>query len=276
LSLLVDRQSSQVSFIVSTEGGVNIEEVAEETPEKITTVSIDPNTGVTDDDIDNLSSALNLDGDLKSQGSDLFRSLYAAFVESDMSLLEINPLVITAENNIICLDAKVNFDSNALFRHPEYQELIDPLEEDEAELKASAFGLSYIKLDGNIGCLVNGAGLAMATMDIIKLYGAEPANFLDVGGAATKELVTEAFKIILSDKNVEGILVNIFGGIMRCDVVAEGIISAANEVNISVPLVVRLEGTNVDLGKKIIEESDLSIISASDLDDASKKITEAI
>ena len=276
LSLLVDRQSSQVSFIVSTEGGVNIEEVAEETPEKITTVSIDPNAGVTDDDIDNLSSALNLDGDLKSQGSDLFRSLYAAFVESDMSLLEINPLVITAENNIICLDAKVNFDSNALFRHPEYQELIDPSEEDEAELKASAFGFSYIKLDGNIGCLVNGAGLAMATMDIIKLYGAEPANFLDVGGAATKELVTEAFKIILSDKNVEGILVNIFGGIMRCDVVAEGIISAANEVNVSVPLVVRLEGTNVELGKKIIEESDLSIISASDLDDASKKITEAI
>ena len=276
LSLLVDRQSSQVSFIVSTEGGVNIEEVAEETPEKITTVSIDPDAGVTDDDVENLSSALNLDGDLKAQGSDLFRSLYTAFVESDMSLLEINPLVITGENNIICLDAKVNFDSNALFRHPEYQELIDPSEEDEAELKASEFGLSYIKLDGNIGCLVNGAGLAMATMDIIKLYGAEPANFLDVGGAATKELVTEAFKIILSDKNVEGILVNIFGGIMRCDVVAEGIISAANEVNISVPLVVRLEGTNVDLGKKIIEDSDLSIISASDLDDASKKITEAI
>ena len=276
LSLLVDRQSSQVSFIVSTEGGVNIEEVAEETPEKITTVSIDPDAGVTDDDVENLSSALNSDGDLKAQGSDLFRSLYTAFVESDMSLLEINPLVITGENNIICLDAKVNFDSNALFRHPEYQELIDPSEEDEAELKASEFGLSYIKLDGNIGCLVNGAGLAMATMDIIKLYGAEPANFLDVGGAATKELVTEAFKIILSDKNVEGILVNIFGGIMRCDVVAEGIISAANEVNISVPLVVRLEGTNVDLGKKIIEDSDLSIISASDLDDASKKITEAI
>jgi len=276
LSLLVDRQSSQVSFIVSTEGGVNIEEVAEETPEKITTVSIDPDAGVTDGDVENLSSALNLDGDLKAQGSVLFRSLYTAFVESDMSLLEINPLVITGENNIICLDAKVNFDSNALFRHPEYQELIDPSEEDEAELKASEFGLSYIKLDGNIGCLVNGAGLAMATMDIIKLYGAEPANFLDVGGAATKELVTEAFKIILSDKNVEGILVNIFGGIMRCDVVAEGIISAANEVNISVPLVVRLEGTNVDLGKKIIEDSDLSIISASDLDDASKKITEAI
>ena len=276
LSLLVDRQSSQVSFIVSTEGGVNIEEVAEETPEKITTVSIDPLDGVTSKDIDTLSLALNLDGDLKSQASSLFKNLYKAFVETDMSLLEINPLVITKENNIVCLDAKVNFDSNALFRHPEYQDLLDPSEEDAAELKASEFGLSYIKLDGNIGCLVNGAGLAMATMDIIKLYGAEPANFLDVGGAATKDLVTEAFKIILSDDSVEGILVNIFGGIMRCDVVAEGIISAANEVNISVPLVVRLEGTNVELGKRIIEESDLSIISASDLDDAAKKITEAI
>ena len=276
LSLLVDRQSSQVSFIVSTEGGVNIEEVAEETPEKITTVSIDPLDGVTSQDIDTLSLALNLDGALKSQASSLFKNLYSAFVETDMSLLEINPLVITKENNIICLDAKVNFDSNALFRHPEYQDLLDPSEEDAAELKASEFGLSYIKLDGNIGCLVNGAGLAMATMDIIKLYGAEPANFLDVGGAATKDLVTEAFKIILSDDSVEGILVNIFGGIMRCDVVAEGIISAANEVNISVPLVVRLEGTNVELGKKIIQESDLSIISASDLDDAAKKITEAI
>ena len=276
LSLLVDRQSSQVSFIVSTEGGVNIEEVAEETPEKITTVSIDPLDGVTSQDIDTLSLALNIDGDLKSQASSLFKNLYKAFVETDMSLLEINPLVITKENNIVCLDAKVNFDSNALFRHPEYQDLLDPSEEDAAELKASEFGLSYIKLDGNIGCLVNGAGLAMATMDIIKLYGAEPANFLDVGGAATKDLVTEAFKIILSDDSVEGILVNIFGGIMRCDVVAEGLISAANEVNISVPLVVRLEGTNVELGKKIIEESDLSIISASDLDDAAKKITEAI
>ena len=276
LSLLVDRQSSQVSFIVSTEGGVNIEEVAEETPEKITTVSIDPSDGVTSQDIDNLSLALNLDNDLKSQASSLFKNLYSTFVETDMSLLEINPLVLTKENNIICLDAKVNFDDNALFRHPEYQDLLDPSEEDAAELRASEFGLSYIKLDGNIGCLVNGAGLAMATMDIIKLYGSEPANFLDVGGAATQDLVTEAFKIILSDDSVEGILVNIFGGIMRCDVVAEGIIEAANEVNISVPLVVRLEGTNVELGKKIIEESDLSIISASDLDDAAKKITEAI
>jgi len=276
LSILVDRQTSKVSFIVSTEGGVNIEEVAEKTPDKITTVPIDPGTGVTDEDVNTLSQALKLNENLYDQAFDLFKNLYNAFTETDMSLLEINPLVYTDDNNIICLDAKVNFDDNALFRHPDLKELIDPFEEDESELKASELGFSYIKLDGNIGCLVNGAGLAMATMDIIKLYGAEPANFLDVGGSATKDLVTEAFKIILSDKNVEGILVNIFGGIMRCDVVAEGIIGAAKEVNISVPLVVRLEGTNVDLGKKIIEDSDLSIISASDLDDAAKKITEAI
>ena len=276
LSILVDRQTSKVSFIVSTEGGVNIEEVAEKTPDKITTVPIDPGTGVTDEDVNTLSQALKLNENLYDQAFDLFKNLYNAFTETDMSLLEINPLVYTDDNNIICLDAKVNFDDNALFRHPDLKELIDPFEEDESELKASELGFSYIKLDGNIGCLVNGAGLAMATMDIIKLYGAEPANFLDVGGSATKDLVTEAFKIILSDKNVEGILVNIFGGIMRCDVVAEGIIGAAKEVNISVPLVVRLEGTNVDLGKKIIEDSDLSIISASDLDDAAIKITEAI
>jgi len=276
LSILVDRKTSQVSFIVSTEGGVNIEEVAEETPNKITTVAIDPDDGVTEEDINTLCTSLCLSDNLKEQGSNLFRNLYEAFTKSDMSLLEINPLVLTKENQLLCLDAKVNFDDNALFRHTEFQNLIDPSEEDESELKATEFGLSYIKLDGNIGCLVNGAGLAMATMDIIKLYGAEPANFLDVGGSATKELVTEAFKIILSDENVEGILVNIFGGIMRCDVVAEGIIGAAKEVNISVPLVVRLEGTNVDLGKKIIEDSDISIISASDLDDAAKKITEAI
>ncbi len=276
LSILVDRKTSQVSFIVSTEGGVNIEEVAEETPEKITTVAIDSEDGVTEDNINILSDSLCLPDNLKEQGANLFKNLYKAFTESDMSLLEINPLVLTKEDQILCLDAKVNFDDNALFRHTELQNLIDPSEEDESELKASEFGLSYIKLDGNIGCLVNGAGLAMATMDIIKMYGAEPANFLDVGGSATKELVTEAFKIILSDENVEGILVNIFGGIMRCDVVAEGIIGAAKEVNISVPLVVRLEGTNVDLGKKIIEDSDISIISASDLDDAAKKITEAI
>ena len=276
LSILVDRKTSQVSFIVSTEGGVNIEEVAEETPDKITTVAIDPDDGVTEEDINTLCTSLCLSDNLKEQGSDVFRNLYEAFTKSDMSLLEINPLVLTKENQLLCLDAKVNFDDNALFRHTEFQNLIDPSEEDESELKATEFGLSYIKLDGNIGCLVNGAGLAMATMDIIKLYGAEPANFLDVGGSATKELVTEAFKIILSDESVEGILVNIFGGIMRCDVVAEGIICAAKEVNISVPLVVRLEGTNVELGKKIIEDSDISIISASDLDDAAKKITEAI
>ena len=276
LSILVDRKTSQVSFIVSTEGGVNIEEVAEETPDKITTVAIDPDDGVTEENINTLCTSLCLSDNLKEQGSDVFRNLYEAFTKSDMSLLEINPLVLTKENQILCLDAKVNFDDNALFRHTEFQNLIDPSEEDESELKATEFGLSYIKLDGNIGCLVNGAGLAMATMDIIKLYGAEPANFLDVGGSATKELVTEAFKIILSDESVEGILVNIFGGIMRCDVVAEGIICAAKEVNISVPLVVRLEGTNVELGKKIIEDSDISIISASDLDDAAKKITEAI
>ncbi len=276
LSILVDRKTSQVSFIVSTEGGVNIEEVAEETPDKITTVAIDPDDGVTEENINTLCSSLCLSDNLKEQGSNLFSNLYEAFTKSDMSLLEINPLVLTKENQLLCLDAKVNFDDNAIFRHTEFQNLIDPSEEDESELKATEFGLSYIKLDGNIGCLVNGAGLAMATMDIIKLYGAEPANFLDVGGSATKELVTEAFKIILSDENVEGILVNIFGGIMRCDVVAEGIIGAAKEVNISVPLVVRLEGTNVDLGKKIIEDSDISIISASDLDDAAKKITKAI
>ena len=276
LSILVDRKTSQVSFIVSTEGGVNIEEVAEETPDKITTVAIDPDDGVTEENINTLCASLCLSDNLKEQGSNLFKNLYEAFTKSDMSLLEINPLVLTKEDQLLCLDAKVNFDDFALFRHTEFQNLIDPSEEDESELKATEFGLSYIKLDGNIGCLVNGAGLAMATMDIIKLYGAEPANFLDVGGSATKELVTEAFKIILSDENVEGILVNIFGGIMRCDVVAEGIIGAAKEVNISVPLVVRLEGTNVDLGKKIIEDSDISIISASDLDDAAKKITEAI
>ena len=276
LSILVDRKTSQVSFIVSTEGGVNIEEVAEETPDKITTVAIDPDNGVTEENINTLCTSLCLSDNLKEQGSDVFRNLYEAFTESDMSLLEINPLVLTKENQLLCLDAKVNFDDNALFRHTEFQNLIDPSEEDESELKATEFGLSYIKLDGNIGCLVNGAGLAMATMDIIKLYGAEPAYFLDVGGSATKELATEAFKIILSDEIVEGILVNFFGGIMRCDVVAEGIICAAKEVNISVPLVVRLEGTNVELGKKIIEDSDISIISASDLDDAAKKITEAI
>ena len=276
LSMVVDRQTSKISFIASTEGGVDIEEVAEKTPEKIITVNIEPSAGVTNKETNLICKSLGLEGDLANQTEDLCNNLYSAFIESDMSLLEINPLVITSDRKIICLDAKVNFDDNALFRHPNFRELLDPHEEDPSELKASELDLSYIKLDGNIGCLVNGAGLAMATMDIIKLYGEEPANFLDIGGSATKEKVTEAFKIILSDENVKGILVNIFGGIMRCDVVAEGIVNAAREINISVPLVVRLEGTNVEIGKKIIEDSGLTIISGSDLDDAAKKITEAI
>ena len=276
ISMVVDRQTSKISFIASTEGGVDIEEVAEKTPEKIVAVNIEPSEGVTNKETNLICKSLGLEGDLANQVEDLCNNLYSAFLESDMSLLEINPLVITSDRKIICLDAKVNFDDNALFRHPNFRELLDPHEEDPSELKASEFDLSYIKLDGNIGCLVNGAGLAMATMDIIKLYGEEPANFLDVGGSATKEKVTEAFKIILSDENVKGILVNIFGGIMRCDVVAEGIVNAAREINISVPLVVRLEGTNAEKGKKIIEDSGLTIISGSDLDDAAKKITEAI
>ena len=276
LSIVVDRANSRVNFIASTEGGMDIEEVAESTPEKILTVDINPSVGIDEKDVMSISKALGLGDDLMLKSGALLKNLYKAFVETDMSLLEINPLVLTGDNELVCLDAKVNFDDNALFRHPDIEELRDPDEEDPAELAANAIGLTYIKLDGNIGCLVNGAGLAMATMDIIKLYGEEPANFLDVGGSATKDKVTEAFKIILSDKNVKGILVNIFGGIMRCDVVAEGVLDAAREINISVPLVVRLEGTNVDEGKRIIEESDLTVISGSDLDDAAQKITKAI
>ncbi len=276
LSIVVDRANSRVNFIASTEGGMDIEEVAENSPEKILTVDINPSVGIDEKDVISISKALGLDDDLLSKSGSLLKNLYNAFVETDMSLLEINPLVLTGDKELICLDAKVNFDDNALFRHPEIEDLRDPDEEDPAELAANEIGLTYIKLDGNIGCLVNGAGLAMATMDIIKLYGEEPANFLDVGGSATKDKVTEAFKIILSDKNVKGILVNIFGGIMRCDVVAEGVLDAAREINISVPLVVRLEGTNVDEGKRIIEESDLTVISGSDLDDAAQKITKAI
>ncbi|MDC1092330.1 ADP-forming succinate--CoA ligase subunit beta [Hyphomicrobiales bacterium] len=276
LSIVVDRANSRVNFIASTEGGMDIEEVAENSPEKILTVDINPSIGIDEKDVISISKALGLDDDLFSKSGSLLKNLYNAFVETDMSLLEINPLVLTGDKELICLDAKVNFDDNALFRHPEIEDLRDPDEEDPAELAANEIGLTYIKLDGNIGCLVNGAGLAMATMDIIKLYGEEPANFLDVGGSATKDKVTEAFKIILSDKNVKGILVNIFGGIMRCDVVAEGVLDAAREINISVPLVVRLEGTNVDEGKRIIEESDLTVISGSDLDDAAQKITKAI
>ena len=276
LSIVVDRSNSRVNFIASTEGGMDIEEVAAETPEKIITIDVDPSKGLDEKDILTISKALGLEESLYAKSANLLKNLYSAFTETDMSLLEINPLVLTGDNDLICLDAKVNFDGNALFRHPDIEDLRDPDEEDPAELAANKIGLTYIKLDGNIGCLVNGAGLAMATMDIIKLYGEEPANFLDVGGSATKDKVTEAFKIILSDKKVKGILVNIFGGIMRCDVVAEGILDAAREINISVPLVVRLEGTKVDEGKKIIEESDLEVISSSDLDDAAQKITKAI
>ena len=276
LSIVVDRANSRVNFIASTEGGMDIEEVAAETPEKIITVDVNPSSGLEEQDIISISKALGLGESLYAKSADLLKNLYKAFTETDMSLLEINPLVLTGEDDLICLDAKVNFDGNALFRHPDVEELRDPDEEDPAELAANKIGLTYIKLDGNIGCLVNGAGLAMATMDIIKLYGEEPANFLDVGGSATKDKVTEAFKIILSDKNVKGILVNIFGGIMRCDVVAEGVLDAAREINISVPLVVRLEGTNVEEGKRIIEESELEVISGSDLDDAAQKITKAI
>ena len=276
LSIVVDRANSRVNFIASTEGGMDIEEVAENSPEKILTVDINPSVGIDERDVISISKALGLDDDLLGKSASLLKNLYNAFVETDMSLLEINPLVLTGDRELVCLDAKVNFDDNALFRHPDIEELRDPDEEDPAELAANAIGLTYIKLDGNIGCLVNGAGLAMATMDIIKLYGEEPANFLDVGGSATKDKVTEAFKIILSDKNVKGILVNIFGGIMRCDVVAEGVLYAAREINRSVPLFVRLEGTNVDEGKRIIEESDLTVISGSDLDDAAQKITKAI
>lgn len=276
LSALVDRATSRVSFIASTEGGMDIEEVAEATPEKILTVSVDPASGISGHHGREIAYALGLEGDQVKQATKLITNLYNCFVETDMSLLEINPLVVTGSGDLICLDAKVNFDSNALYRHSDLVELRDLAEEDPAEVKASEFDLSYIKLDGTIGCMVNGAGLAMATMDIIKLYGAEPANFLDVGGGATKEKVTEAFKIIMSDDNVEGILVNIFGGIMRCDIIAEGVIAAASELALSVPLVVRLEGTNVEQGKEIMAASGLAIIPADNLEDAAEKIVAAV
>lgn len=276
LSLLVDRSSSRIAFIVSSEGGMDIEEVAAHTPEKIITVSINPDAGVTSADTDKMAAALSLKGDQKKQFHELALKLYKVFNETDASQIEINPLVLTAEGNIIVLDAKYGFDDNALFRHKDIEALRDESEEDPAETKAKKFELSYVKMDGSIGCMVNGAGLAMATMDIIKLKGGEPANFLDVGGGATKERVTEAFKIILSDPNVKGILVNIFGGIMRCDVIAEGVIAAAKEVSLSVPLVVRLEGTNVELGKKIISESSLDVIPADDLEDAATKVVAAV
>lgn len=276
LSLLVDRDTSQVAFVASTEGGMDIEAVAAETPEKIITFSVDPAIGFMPLHGRKLAKALALKGDQAKQAGKVGAALYKAFTEKDMSLLEINPLVVTKNGELRCLDAKVGFDSNALYRHPDIMELRDLEEEDPAEVEASKYDLSYVKLDGNIGCMVNGAGLAMATMDIIKLYGAEPANFLDVGGGASKEKVTGAFKIILSDPNVEGILVNIFGGIMRCDIIAEGVVAAAREMDIKVPLVVRLEGTNVEKGKQILSESGLAIIPADDLADAAEKIVKAV
>ena len=272
LSALVDRATSRVAFIASTEGGMDIEEVAAKTPEKILTMTIDPATGVSGFHGRKIAFALGLKGDLVKQCVKLIATLYKLVLEKDASLLEINPLVVTKAGALICLDAKMNFDDNALYRHPDIADLRDISEEDPAEVAASKFDLNYIKLDGAIGCMVNGAGLAMATMDIINLYGSSPANFLDVGGGATREQVMNAFRIILSDDNVQGILVNIFGGIMRCDIIAEGIVGAANEMDISVPLVVRLEGTNVDLGKKILSDSGLAIVSADNLDDAAQKI----
>ncbi|EEE35827.1 succinyl-CoA synthetase beta chain [Rhodobacteraceae bacterium KLH11] len=276
LSLLVNRETGMTSFVASTEGGMDIETVAEETPDLIHTVDITPSQGCTDQDAAKLADALKLDGTAKTQAVELFKNLYTAFAEKDMSLLEINPLIVTESNDMQVLDAKVSFDNNALFRHSDVQELRDLTEEDEKEIQASKYDLSYIALDGEIGCMVNGAGLAMATMDIIKLYGGEPANFLDVGGGATTEKVTEAFKIITADPNVKGILVNIFGGIMRCDVIAEGVVEAVKQVGLPVPLVVRLEGTKVNEGKKIINESGLNVIAADDLDDAAQKIVKAV
>jgi succinyl-CoA synthetase beta subunit len=276
LSILVDRENSRIAFIVSTEGGMDIEAVAHDTPEKIATIHVDPAAGYQPYVGRRIAAALKLEGDLVKQCVKMMGQLYKAFTDKDMSLLEINPLVVTKDNQLVCLDAKVNFDSNALYRHPEIVELRDLSEEDPKEIEASKYDLSYVALDGTIGCMVNGAGLAMSTMDIIKLYGEEPANFLDVGGGATKEKVTAAFKIITADPKVKGILVNIFGGIMKCDVIAEGVIAAVKEVGLKVPLVVRLEGTNVELGKDIINKSGLNVISANDLDDAAKKIVKAV
>jgi succinyl-CoA synthetase beta subunit len=276
LSALVDRATSRISFIASTEGGMDIEKVAHDTPDKIVTLSIDPASGYSPFHGRKIAAALKLAGDQIDQCVQLIGQLYAAFVEKDMSLLEINPLVVTKAGKLLCLDAKINFEDNALFRHKDVQALRDVEEEDPAEVEASKYDLNYVKLDGQIGCMVNGAGLAMATMDIIKLYGLEPANFLDVGGSASKEKVTAAFKIILSDPNVKGILINIFGGIMRCDIIAEGVVAAAKETAIKVPLVVRLEGTNVDQGKQILAQSGLKIVPADNLADAAKKITDEV
>ena len=276
LSCLVDRASSKIAFISSDQGGMDIEEVASSNPEKIITTKVDIAEEISDADCESVIKIFDLKSDAKDQAISLIKSIYKMFISTDANMVEVNPLILTKEGKIVCLDAKVNFDSNALFRHPEIQELRDLNEEDPTEIEASKHDLAYIKLDGSIGCMVNGAGLAMATMDIIKLYGKEPANFLDVGGGASKEKVSAAFKIILSDKNVKGILINIFGGIMRCDVLAQGVVDAAKEINISVPLVVRLAGTNFKEGKEILDNSGLKLISAENLDDAAKKIVEAI
>jgi len=276
LSALVDRESSRIAFVVSTAGGMDIEQVAHDTPEKIVTFSIDPATGIMPHHGRLVARALSLTGSLAKQAEALVTKLYAAFTAKDMSLLEINPLVVTKASELICLDAKMGFDDNALYRHPDIVALRDLTEEDEKEIEASKYDLNYVALDGTIGCMVNGAGLAMATMDIIKLYGESPANFLDVGGGASKEKVAAAFKIITADPKVKGILVNIFGGIMKCDVIAEGVVAAVKEVGLRVPLVVRLEGTNVELGKEIIAKSNLNVTSADDLDDAAQKIVKAV
>ncbi|MFT0859168.1 ADP-forming succinate--CoA ligase subunit beta [Ancylobacter sp. G4_0304] len=276
LSALVDRETSRVAFVVSTEGGMDIEEVAHSTPEKIHTFSVDPATGIMPHHGRTVAQALNLSGDLAKQAGALVEKLYKAFVAKDMAMLEINPLVVTKGGELKCLDAKISFDSNSLYRHADVMALRDETEEDAKEIEASKYDLAYIALDGTIGCMVNGAGLAMATLDIIKLYGESPANFLDVGGGATEEKVTAAFKIITSDPNVKGILVNIFGGIMKCDVIARGVIAAVKAVGLKVPLVVRLEGTNVEEGKQIIRDSGLNVIPADDLDDAAQKIVKAV
>lgn len=276
LSLLVNRETGKISFVASTEGGMDIEAVAEETPDKIHTIDVDFSDGVTAAVADQVCDALELGGVAREDGQKLFPVLYTAFVEKDMSLLEINPLIVMKDGRLRVLDAKMSFDGNALFRHDDVMSLRDTSEEDEKEIEASKYDLAYVALDGDIGCMVNGAGLAMATMDIIKLYGSEPANFLDVGGGATTEKVTAAFKIITADPNVKGILVNIFGGIMRCDVIAEGVVTAVRDVGLEVPLVVRLEGTNVESGKAIINESGLNVIAADDLDDAAQKIVKAV
>tara|TARA_Y100000590_G_scaffold307839_1_gene347566 strand:+ start:247 stop:1407 length:1161 start_codon:yes stop_codon:yes gene_type:complete len=275
LSCLVDRSSSKIAFISSLEGGMDIEDIAKNDPKKIITTRFDLAEAVSEKDIKKIIQPFELSEKLKKQASNLVQSIYRILVEKDANLIEINPLILTKDDNLLCLDAKINFDDNALYRHPEILSLKDPNEEDPIETEASKYDLAYIKLDGKIGCMVNGAGLAMATMDIIKLYGSEPANFLDVGGGASKEKVSAAFKIILSDENVKGILINIFGGIMRCDVLAQGVVDAAKEINLSVPLVVRLAGTNVKLGKEILKKSNLKIISANNLSDAAKKIVDA-